>query len=388
MGGLIYPFGKMRLLFHLMTLPAWFQPLLLLTFRKENQMTSAQVPVLYDQLSDPILAEAIGQMLFSQRAVASRTYVQPKNISSSYFANVANGLYDMEFETEQFISPFVQLFYPVTNPKKTRIIGAVSMALNWNIILYQPVPSNTDFLDIIIENTCGQVLTYSVNSEELSLQFRGEGDLHERQYDHMEYATTYEEYDYAANIISSGSGVSVDFNETGESGSCRYRFRVYPTAALERRIRSSRESFVYATGVILIFLFTSVVFVMYDAQVRRRQAKVMASAKRTNDIVVSLYPSNVRSRLFRNMYDQPTGAERRGSNQSTGSRPGQDRRRSSNGTGRTSDGSSGRHSWTGRQEYVYGTAPIADLFPSATVFFLDIAGFTAWSSEREPTQVC
>lgn len=32
-------------------------------------------------------------------------------------------------------------------------------------------------------------------------------------------------------------------------------------------------------------------------------------------------------------------------------------------------------------------APIADLFPHATVLFADIAGFTAWSSSREPSQV-
>ena len=31
--------------------------------------------------------------------------------------------------------------------------------------------------------------------------------------------------------------------------------------------------------------------------------------------------------------------------------------------------------------------PIADLFPCTTVLFADIAGFTAWSSEREPEQV-
>jgi class 3 adenylate cyclase len=31
--------------------------------------------------------------------------------------------------------------------------------------------------------------------------------------------------------------------------------------------------------------------------------------------------------------------------------------------------------------------PIADLFPACTVLFADIAGFTAWSSERDPTQV-
>jgi hypothetical protein len=32
-------------------------------------------------------------------------------------------------------------------------------------------------------------------------------------------------------------------------------------------------------------------------------------------------------------------------------------------------------------------APIADLFPEVTVMFADIAGFTAWSSVREPAQV-
>jgi hypothetical protein len=36
---------------------------------------------------------------------------------------------------------------------------------------------------------------------------------------------------------------------------------------------------------------------------------------------------------------------------------------------------------------VYDTKPIADLFPSATVIFGDLVGFTAWSSVRQPTEV-
>jgi class 3 adenylate cyclase len=36
---------------------------------------------------------------------------------------------------------------------------------------------------------------------------------------------------------------------------------------------------------------------------------------------------------------------------------------------------------------LHSTAPIADLFPNTTILFADIAGFTAWCSEREPTQV-
>lgn len=31
--------------------------------------------------------------------------------------------------------------------------------------------------------------------------------------------------------------------------------------------------------------------------------------------------------------------------------------------------------------------PIADLFPVATIMFADISGFSAWASEREPSQV-
>jgi class 3 adenylate cyclase len=36
---------------------------------------------------------------------------------------------------------------------------------------------------------------------------------------------------------------------------------------------------------------------------------------------------------------------------------------------------------------MYEIKPIADLFPTSTVMFVDIVGFTAWSSGCEPSQV-
>lgn len=42
---------------------------------------------------------------------------------------------------------------------------------------------------------------------------------------------------------------------------------------------------------------------------------------------------------------------------------------------------------SGRGDMQTDEQPIADLFPHCTVLFADIAGFTAWSSAREPAQV-
>jgi hypothetical protein len=47
-----------------------------------------------------------------------------------------------------------------------------------------------------------------------------------------------------------------------------------------------------------IFLFTSLVFALYDRGVERRQRMVMTSAERSSTIVSSLFPSTVRDRLY------------------------------------------------------------------------------------------
>ena len=90
--------------------------------------------------------------------------------------------------------------------------------------------------------------------------------------------------------------------------------------------------------------------------VQNRNNKVVDAAARSNAIVSSLFPSNVRDRLL---------AE----NQET------DGKKSNTRTGKSD------------RNDVYKSKPIADLFPETTVLFGDIVGFTAWSSVRDPTQV-
>jgi len=91
----------------------------------------------------------------------------------------------------------------------------------------------------------------------------------------------------------------------------------------------------------------------------------MTTAVRSTAIVSSLFPATVRDRLYP-MEDPvkkeaPKNRMRSFMNESTHNSS-------------TRAGTS-------------GSSPIADLFPEATVLFSDIAGFTAWSSVRQPSQV-
>jgi class 3 adenylate cyclase len=131
---------------------------------------------------------------------------------------------------------------------------------------------------------------------------------------------------------------------------------VHSTNALHIRY-ITYTPWLYSGLIILAFLFTTLVFAVYDRMVRRRQMKIMKSAKQTDDIVASLFPQTVRGRLF--PQDEQIGAN------------------------------SGTVHGMGRSptQNTLHNCPIADLFPSCTVIFIDIANFTPWCSEREPSQV-
>ena len=95
--------------------------------------------------------------------------------------------------------------------------------------------------------------------------------------------------------------------------------------------------------------------------VQSRNKKVENVAARSNAIVSSLFPSNVRDRLLAENMEVHV----------------------LNGKSGAKSALNGNDKDVG----VYKSKPIADLFPETTVLFGDIVGFTAWSSVRDPTQV-
>jgi hypothetical protein len=130
-----------------------------------------------------------------------------------------------------------------------------------------------------------------------------------------------------------------------------------------RNVYSTSNPIIYTSMAVMIFVFTSMVFLLYDFMVERRQKLVMSTAVRTNAIVSSLFPEAVRDKLFQ-----------------TGS--------TAKNKGDISENARDTIRQTESDMIASFTAsPIAELYPETTVLFCDIAGFTAWSASRQPWEV-
>lgn len=142
----------------------------LLAFQHRKTTSVARVPglaALFDQLSDPFLAEAFGQMMFSEKAVMSKLNIASGGRATSHQASILAEIKtrsENKIYTEEEIPPFVQIYFPVVNPSKTRVVGSVTATLGFEEILRNAVPANSDLVEIVFENSCGQVLTYRVKS--------------------------------------------------------------------------------------------------------------------------------------------------------------------------------------------------------------------------------
>ena len=146
---------------------------------------------------------------------------------------------------------------------------------------------------------------------------------------------------------------------------------------------TSNQPIIYTIVVLGIFFFASTVFALYDIFVMKRQRVVQDTALRAMSIVTSLFPGNVADQLAQDKAEEErkkkeTAALNRKRKNALKSNffDAEDITNDQYGTVEDDD-----------DDILIESKPIADLFPSATVLFADIAGFTAWSSIREPSQV-
>jgi hypothetical protein len=176
--------------------------------------------------------------------------------------------------------------------------------------------------------------------------------LHEAKFDIFEARSERLE----EGTVADGTKSALPFHE----GECFHTISIYPSTEFLDTYKSSTPVII-TFAVAVIFAFAVAMFVVYDRLVERRQKLVLQKAVQSTAIVSSLFPKNVRDRL---MQTQATDSD-------------------------TDESKARLMSFMGgaNERGFDSNKPIADLFPNCTVLFADIAGFTAWSSTRDPAQV-
>jgi len=131
---------------------------------------------------------------------------------------------------------------------------------------------------------------------------------------------------------------------------------------------------------VVVVVTLVVAFAAYDLFVQRKVAVILQHSARSDAIVTSLFPGDFHERL------PVPGNSNNNNKQSLGDkilgRKSSSRTFFNDFVGESSDDNS-----QNADKSANDNAPIADLYPETTIMLLDLVGFTAWSSAREPSAV-
>jgi signal transduction histidine kinase/CheY-like chemotaxis protein len=205
--------------------------------------------------------------------------------------------------------PFIVINYPILNygnyssffydngdkeniggVSSSPVIGLLTVLFCWRDFIRDILPhSESNGIMVVFENQCNQTFTYEVDGP--NAVFLGEGDLHDPQYSHMAKGTNVSDLAPYSPMGRFYTGVPLG------DGLCPYTMTVYPSAETESAYSTSNP-LVFTVCAVLIFLFTSAVFLIYDVCVEKRQQKVMDTAIQSSENV-SLLEQMVRERTHK-----------------------------------------------------------------------------------------
>jgi class 3 adenylate cyclase len=281
-------------------------------------------------INSDLLASEVFRDLYSAIKAANQTVIS----APAAVGQVFDFLFDAQ-EVDTKLEPHSYIASPVFDSFSSHKIAGLVVGL-------APFGNLLDFLFddtvrgivVVFTDNCGTTITYDIAGA--TSKFLGYSDLHDSSYDL--YKKT----------------ASLEWNRTSVEGLCYLDFHIYPSSTLEQSYTTTKPYF-YSGIVLLSFFLTTVLIVLYDLTVTKRQEKTMRSALQNGALIESLFPANVRERLLEDSVQMASQKNRVNDNTKSG--------------------------------LTIRTRPIADFFPSTTIMFADVAGFTAWSSTREPFQV-
>ncbi|KAL3917415.1 MAG: hypothetical protein SGILL_004724 [Bacillariaceae sp.] len=342
----------------------------------------------WDLLSDP------GTNIMNMSGPETTIHTHKVVVTDAYmiayeddFERIENNVFYAEFFAPYLppgvnaMEPASDIYYPIFEDSHKGIkmaenddreaVGVFCLSVYWRDTVKKILPDGSNGLLVVFTNPCNPTWTYQINGPEAV--FLGAGDAHEERYDSMGMSSLLTELgNYAIGDTEySGLPINEEF--------CPYTIHIYPSSEMEQSFKTNTP-LIFALVTALVFVGTAMTFLLYDFWVERRQRVVMKTAIKSSALVSSLFPTAVAKKMMAEHEELPEDTQPKSRLKSFLN----DGKRNDN----VFDHSEGSLDNSHQSGLAKGSAkPIAELFPETTVFFADIAGFTAWSSSREPSHV-
>ena len=282
----------------------------------------------FNLLADPFVADLFNVLVRYKETVLS------KALEVDY-------LFDASFGPEEKIykkQPHSYVAEPVYDSFEpgAEMVGFLLSLTSWESLFTNILPEGANGIVCVVKSSCGD--EFSFNLEGPNPVFLGYGDIHDENYD--KYGQRIDIEDYPKEI----------------EGLCLHTLTVYPSVELRASYNTSNPT-IYTSVFVLAFVVAALLLFLYDRLVTRRQKEAAADVARKSAIVSSLFPANVRDRLF-----QPA---EKNSVQRSSTKLSSD----------NSDGFNEQNDYDGDDETMpFKSKPIADFFPEVSIMFADIVG--------------
>ena len=231
-----------------------------------NQLTmdvgAPFVTPVWQEASAPTHVETINFDLYSH-PIFQKVFDFAKETDSAILSPVFNvktllgedALYEVEEDgTIHPESILVQQIYDTFNPATRKVVAALVAVIPWDLFLNRVLHDGANGVVCVLKDTCGDEMTYILYGSQAT--FVGEGDLHDRKYDELEFVTEFAPF--------------INFDDADDDmvdAHCEYSLHIYPSKDMEDQYHNNKPIF-YSIAVVSVFFLTSLVFMFYDYMVR------------------------------------------------------------------------------------------------------------------------
>ena len=202
---------------------------------------------------------------------------------------------------ENPMEPISDYFYPIIDHgvdqinvnnedhydlESNKVVALLSISVYWRDAIKGILPDGTKGLHVVFENECNPSFTYQIDGSNVT--FVGAGDLHQPHLSHLGISKWLHEIPNEQKQDYTGRPINQDY--------CPFRITIYPSDTYKSQFITN-DPIRFAVVGVMIFAFTSAIFILYDCYVERRHKVINKTAVQNKMVVESLFPDFVREEV-------------------------------------------------------------------------------------------